>query len=202
MKRFGFIPFLMIVFILMTSCQQYPKITGYEDLQATNDRLVLQLTNQALLEKIQKETLSASQNSPLFPTSTPAFVPFSNQEWRFSVIEGGNKIGDDASADQDWQDNIAVHARNLAVGDPFYWEEITLPDNTRYADIQDFYLREAKNHGYKLGRSEQGVTVVGGDTYLLTFVRGSGKNASRVILEFWPKSGNQQADLMIIYSNP
>jgi hypothetical protein len=194
---------LLIPLILFSACQTGSGINSNPDLQATNDNLVRQLTIQAAISStLQKVIPSSSPTKVNYPTQTSGYLSFASQDWRFDVIEGGEKIGDDASVNREWQDSIAVHARNLAVGNPYYWEEIKLPDNTRYADIEDYYGKIAKDHGYKLGRSEQGMTVAGGETYLLTFVRGSGKNASRVVLEFWPKAGNFNADMIIIYSNP
>jgi hypothetical protein len=111
-------------------------------------------------------------------------------------------VGDDQTVGQDWQDSINHQARNLAVPSPFFWEEINLPDQTRFAEVQDYYLKIAQNHGYKLGRSEQGTTRAGQNTYLLTFVKGSGEEASRVILEFWSKTSTYPAFMLILYSNP
>jgi hypothetical protein len=118
------------------------------------------------------------------------------------VIPNGLKVGDDHSADQEWKDYVQSQAINLSVVMPYFWDEIRLPDPTRYVEVREYYIKTAQEHGYQLGRDEQGETVGGENTYLMTFYQGFDLTDPRVVLEFWPKTAEYDAFMLIFYSNP
>ena len=189
---------ILIFILIFTACQ--PNAPVKQD--ASSSPTQVATTN--------PEPPSMPTKSPPKQTDTPRLTPpiytpsspYGNQSWRFEMIPTGNRIVDDQYTNSDWDDFINGQARNLAVASPFFWEYAELPDQTRYAEIEDYYIKIAQKHGYKLGNSVQGVTKAGQNTYLLTFVKGSGVDASRVVLEFWAKTPDYPANLMILYSNP
>ena len=77
-----------------------------------------------------------------------------------------------------------------------------LPRQTRFAEIETHYVNIARQHGFIIGRNEQGETVAGENTYLMTFIREDFSNTPRVTLEFWPKTADYEAFMIIFYSSP
>jgi hypothetical protein len=185
-------------FLIFTACQ--PNVPE-KQVTSTSPNQVATATSEpsSTPTKSPPKQTDTPWPKPLNYTPTPLY---GNQSWRLELIPTGNKIADDQYTNSGWDDLINGHARNLAIASPFFWEFSELPDQTRYAEIEDYYIKAAQKHGYKLGNSVQGVTRDGQNTYLLTFVKGSGTNASRIVLEFWAKTPDYPATLMILYSNP
>lgn len=190
---------VILVFILLfTACQ--PNAPAKQD-NSTSPTQMATSTPEPSSTPTKSPPKVTNTPWPKPPNFTPT-PPYGNQSWRFEMIPTANRIVDDQYTNSDWDDFINGQARNLAVASPFFWEYAELPDQTRYAEIEDYYIKTAQKHGYKLGNSVQGVTKAGQNTYLLTFVKGSGVDASRVVLEFWAKTPDYPANLMILYSNP
>jgi hypothetical protein len=108
----------------------------------------------------------------------------------------------DKTVIQGVHDNVKNQAINLSVPEPYFWEIIELPRQTRFAEIEEYYVKTAQEHGFIIGRNEQGETVAGENTYLMTFIREDLSNTPRVTLEFWPKTADYEAFMIIFYSSP
>jgi hypothetical protein len=139
------------------------------------------------------------------PTKTPTVTPtlLDQQSWRLPQFPGANFVSDDAYIYSDDVSNfVAEIAHNNAVKEPYYWSLYLLPNDTRFADIENFFTPLETGKGMIKGEDEQGITVGGDDTFLLSFLSGYDKNASIVYMEFWPHVTNYQAQLLIFYVNP
>jgi hypothetical protein len=87
-----------------------------------------------------------------------------------------------------------VHARNLAIEPPYYYEFYQFPDVQRYDEVRTFYQTELQALGYKLGADLQGDSNI----YLLTFVNSSSSPQKKITIQYW----NSDSMVLIIYKNP
>jgi hypothetical protein len=220
MKQVVLFSIALIFVIFLSACGS----GSDKSLQATNDALVGQLTAQAVsnveatnealkVELTQQAELIATQAAEaLVPTNEPTIdyslsedtsSSYSLESWRLLWYPTATFLADDVVTTDEWDDFAAGMARNLAIPEPYYWEYLQVPDDTRYADIEKYYTDEAtKEHDYKLAQTQQYVTKGGDDTYILTFTKGKGDSASRIVIQFWPKTRDFPAAVMVFYVNP
>jgi len=122
-----------------------------------------------------------------------------DEYWRIQPIHGAQLWGYDGDT-YGLLEAVEDMARNLAIPEPFYWEWYILPNTTHFTDIEDHYWPLAQNQGYTMGQNNQGITITGEDTYLLSFIKNN--NSTRIIIEFWPVANQNDAQLLIFYVNP
>lgn len=205
---------LAIIFVtVLSGCQS----GSDKSLQATNDALVSQLTAQAvanveatseamkieLTELAEAAIPTAEPTIDYLATSEDTSSSYTYESWRLLWYPSATFLADDVVTSDEWDDFAAGMARNLAIPEPYYWEYLQVPDDTRYADIEEYYIDEAtQEHDYKLAQTQQYVTKGGDDTYILTFTKGKGDSASRIVIQFWPKTKDFPAALMVFYVNP
>lgn len=203
---FGFI-------IVLAGCQS----SGEKSLQATNDALVSELTAQAVTNIEATSEAMMVELTRLAEIAIPTSVPttdyltttedtsssFALESWRILWFPSATFLADDVVTSEDWDDFVAGMARNLAIPEPYYWEYLQLPDDTRYKDIEEYYIEKAtEEFDYKLAQTQQYVTKGGDDTYILSFTKGKGDAASRVVIQFWSKTKDFPASMLVFYVNP
>ncbi len=203
----------IILVTVLSGCQS----GSDKSLQATNDALVSQLTAQAvanveatseamkveLTELAEAAIPTAEPTIDYLTTTEDTSSSYTYESWRLLWYPSATFLADDVVTSDEWDDFAAGMARNLAIPEPYYWEYLQVPDDTRYADIEEYYIDEAtKEHDYKLAQTQQYVTKGGDDTYILTFTKGKGDSASRIVIQFWPKTKDFPAALMVFYVNP
>lgn len=207
-----FVTVMMVAFILLGCGSGADK-----SLQATNEALVSELTAQAVAnveatsEAMKVELTKLAE--VVVPTAEPTIDYLATEEdtsssyalesWRLLWFPSATFLADDVVTSEDWDDFAAGMARNLAIPAPYYWEYLQVPDDTRYKDIEEYYIEQAtEEHDYKLAQTQQYVTKGGDDTYILTFTKGKGDSASRIVIQFWPKTKDFAAAVMVFYVNP
>jgi hypothetical protein len=126
------------------------------------------------------QTAKPSPTSRLSFAATPTKSEPTPQVWRFQFYPGGKFKFNDKTHFQDVQGFIKEQANNLSVPEPYFWEMIELPGQTRFAEIEAHYVIIAQQHGFIIGRNEQGETIAGENTYLMTFIREDLSNTPRV----------------------
>jgi len=137
-------------------------------------------------------------------TDTPVVVPtlLDQQSWRLPQFHGATFVADDAYTRSDIAAWVADIAHNNAVKEPYYWDLYLLPNDTRFADVENYFIPLETGKGMIKGEDEQGVTVAGNDTFLLSFFSSYDKDASVIYMEFWPHVTSYNAQLLIFYVNP
>ena len=118
----------------------------------------------------------------------------SQRAWSLPVYPDAVMLISDLDGDSDYDDIVAMHARNLSIEEPYYYEFYSLPYGLRYDDIRSFYQEKMPALGYKQAADMQG----GSEIYLLTFVNSGGSTARKVVIQYW----HTYDMLMIIYKNP
>lgn len=212
MKRATFFITVMMAAVIISGCQP-----GAKSLQATNEALAGELTAQAVvnveatseamkveLTKLAEEVVPTAEPTVDYLTTTDdTTTSYALESWRLLWYPSSTFLADDVVTSDDWDDFVAGMARNLAVPEPYYWEYLQAPDDTRYKDIEEYYIEEATEyHDYKVAQTQQYVTKGGDDTFILTFTKGKGDEASRIVIQFWPKTRDYPAALLVFYVNP
>lgn len=103
----------------------------------------------------------------------------------------------DTDNDPDWEEIAAMHASNLAIPAPFYYELYLMPSGTKFTDVEAHYSSEMSARKYKMARNEQGQSQI----YLLTYLHSVDKTSKNAIL-FYGELSNREPMALVIYSNP
>ena len=119
------------------------------------------------------------------------------ESWRLPPMTGAVFLTNDLVASPDDAKAMAQQGQNLAIPAPFSWEAYTLPDNTRYADVQGYYTPLVTKKGYSIGMDSQGAN----DIYLMTFL-GKIDPTSKIGIQFQTKKGDRPAMVLVFYKNP
>jgi hypothetical protein len=133
------------------------------------------------------------------PTATPYIA---SQSWRIKDYPGAVLEASDSYTNSNYTKSVEMFARNHAISPPYYWNWYQLPQNTRFADIEDYFKPLATEMRFRIGEDEQWATTTGDDIFLLSFLQGYGKKASYIYMEFWPYTTSYDAQLLIFYVNP
>jgi len=138
------------------------------------------------------------------PTKTPTVTPtfLDQQSWRVPQYPGSVIWADDAYTNSDVADFVAEIAHVNAVKEPYYWDLYGLPNDTRFADIENYFKPLETGKGMMVGNDDQWMTVGGHDTFLLSFFSSYDANATYIYMEFWPHATGYDAQLLIFYVNP
>jgi hypothetical protein len=175
----------------------------------------------SLLAALQPKPTQTNTNTPLPPTdtprptstSTPTRVPptrtptvtptlLDQQSWRVPQYPGAQIWADDAYTSSDIADFVAEIAHVNAVKEPYYWDLYGLPNDTRFADIENYFKPLETGKGLMVANDDQWMTVGGHDTFLLSFFSSYDKNATYIYMQFWPHASGYNAQLLIFYVNP
>jgi hypothetical protein len=126
-----------------------------------------------------------------------------NQVWRLPLMNDATFWQDDKIFIDDDLEWVKITARNLAIPSPYYWEWIGLPV-IRYADALKYYRGIIEPKGYKMVQSEQGFNAYGySNTYIIEFTKYiSSSKTSKIVIEFWEKTSDYDAQVLIFYVNP
>jgi len=119
------------------------------------------------------------------------------ESWRLPPMPGAVFLTNDKTAGLDDAKVMAQQGQNLAIPTPFSWEAYTLPDITRYADVQSYYTPIILAKGYSIGMDAQGAN----DIYLMTFL-GKIDQTSKIGIQFQTKKTDRPAMVLIFYKNP
>jgi len=119
------------------------------------------------------------------------------ESWRLAPMPGAVLLTNDKTASSDDAKAMADQGQNLAIPVPFSWDAYTLPDNSRYADVQGYYTPLITKKGYKIGMDVQGAN----DIYLMTFL-GKVDQTSKFGIQFQTKKADRPAMVLIFYKNP
>lgn len=194
---------LLLLGLTLSGCQNNNNSiiqTDNFETQALQIEQMTDTTEPTLTLTVFKPTITLT---PRFRyAATPTESLSTPQVWRFEVFPGGKFMYNDKTVIQGVHDDVKSQAINLSVPEPYFWEIIELPRPTRFAEIEEHYVKTAQEHGFIIGRNEQGETVAGENTYLMTFIREDLSNTPRVTLEFWPKTADYEAFMIIFYSSP
>lgn len=116
------------------------------------------------------------------------------RSWSLPLYPDAVYMTNDQDGDAEWDDIVAVHARNLAIEPPYYYEFFELPTVRRYDEVRTFYIEELQALGYKLGADLQGDAEI----YVMTFVNTSTSPQKKIVIQFW----RADSVVLIIYKNP
>jgi hypothetical protein len=136
--------------------------------------------------------------SPTIEEATMAVEPtLASEAWRLPPMPGAVLLTNDLVASPDDAKAMAAQGQNLAIPAPFSWDAYTLPDKTRYADVQGYYTPLITKKGYSIGMDVQGAN----DIYLMTFP-GKIDKTSKIGIQFQTKKGDRPAMVLVFYKNP
>jgi len=118
----------------------------------------------------------------------------SSESWRLPSLPGTTFIANDKSGDANWEVNANMHAKNLSITPPYYWEYYNLPNGTRIQNVRDYYVNVGLNIGYRIGVDDQGTNGV----YLLTLIKGN-PMIQKLAVQYWPQDTSYPPMVMVIY---
>ncbi len=114
--------------------------------------------------------------------------------WSLPYYPDAVYITSDLEGDAEWDDIVEMHARNLAIEPPYYYEFYQLSNVRRYDEVRTFYQKELQALGYKQGADLQGNSNI----YLLTFVNAASTPQKKITIQYW----TADSLVLIIYKNP
>jgi hypothetical protein len=197
MKKFVFLLIVMLASCAPSTSTIQTAIAQTEIVKAEIDRTAIAQTQIAKPVSTPKNQVSTVGGS--VATNTP----YQNQSWRLPLMEDAELWEDDGYFNKDDLEWIKITATNLAIPSPYYWDWVGLP-YIRYADALNYYRGIIEPRGYKLVQSEQGFDAYGySDTYLIEFTKYiSNTKTSKIVIEFWEKTADYDAQVIIFYVNP
>jgi hypothetical protein len=127
------------------------------------------------------------------PTPKPTSAP----TWRMAPPDGSFLVIQDTDNDPQWEEIAAMHAANLAIPAPYYYELYVLRNGIKFNEVKDHYVEEMGTRKYTIARSEQGAN----EMYLMTFLYSLDKTSKNAVL-FYAQLSNRDPLVLVIYSNP
>jgi uncharacterized membrane protein YhaH (DUF805 family) len=118
-------------------------------------------------------------------------------EWRVPPYDSKALIVWDLDANEEWQKLVAIHAKNLAVSSPYFWEYYQFDSGTRLEDIRNHYDPILRNRGFSIGINDQDWQKI----TLLTYIKGPSSDRMKILLHFWEEDGESPPSLLVIYKN-
>lgn len=117
------------------------------------------------------------------PTATPQPTAISYQ---IPAMPGATLLASDLDGDEEWDEMAQVHARNLALPQPYHYEFFELPSSASFSSVFDYYSK----HGAYYMRIDDinNILLLNGDET----IDGIGKISLRV--HYWI-----DADLLLIF---
>lgn len=210
---------LMVLFLLAMMAM----LAGCSSVNENDARIAeLVATNEALQAQLSEKSvaLAACLSVPTEePTPVPTFAPFEATEppatdtpaaeptptlqgWRLDIFPGSERVIDDTASSESWELFVGDFAKNLAFPEGYYWEDLKLPVDTRFTDVELFYYELLRARGYKLASNSEKPATQGGFMYILTYFKGLNSTNSRIAVHFWPQYKDTPPEILIIYSNP
>ena len=155
-----------------------------EEARLAMDELLEYMPDTELAERVRALDMLAAADDGVDEAMEP---------WRMPPMDGAELVVNDAQTDPQWEETIAMHAANLAIPAPYFYEVFALPEGTRYADARTHFTKVMGGMGYRVTRDDQGKDNI----YLLTFVADANKQSKNAILFYtYPPA------VIVLYSNP
>jgi len=155
-------------------------------------KAISNLTQEAISQQTEVAGLMALYTVAARNSVQP--TPVRQESWRIPSLPGSTLVANDKSGAHDWETNAAMHARNLSITPPYYWEYYDLPNGTRIQNVRDYYVNLGSNIGFRIGVDDQGTNGV----YLLTLVKGN-PMLQKIAVQYWPQDTENPPMVMVIY---
>ncbi|MDR3574078.1 MAG: hypothetical protein P4L50_09460 [Anaerolineaceae bacterium] len=114
--------------------------------------------------------------------------------WRFPPMAKAEAYTTDHDRDVPTDEFVASVAKFLSVPQPYQWDLYGMPSETIFSTVRDYYASLALSGGFRVGEDradDQGA-------YILTLYKNS-PTVQRVYVQFWEKTDQSPALIMVIY---
>jgi hypothetical protein len=190
----------LLLSIVLSGCSPAAPAGSAEQPTVANATQVLPTSTQAPQPTATVEKKVEPTETPVENTATPT-EPAANS--RFVPIYPSNTFHIDSDeADKSWGDFINSLARNQAIPTPFEWQLAEFPDETRWAEIYDYFKNELLDKGWSI-TSDGGdwITIAGGNQmYVGGFIKKEADHREKISILFYPKSKDYKSFYVIFYS--
>jgi len=130
-------------------------------------------------------------------TPTDSTDSFPTDYWRIPPYDNIAPIVWDKDCNKEWEDLVSKHARNLAIAAPYFWEYYAFSSGTRLIDVKNHYDPILREKGFSTAINDQDWQNI----TLLSYIKGSANNRTKIILQFWQESAGNSPALLVIYKD-
>lgn len=117
-----------------------------------------------------------------------------SKTWRILFPEGCEFIIDDQAGDKDFEDKVALQARNLEISAPYHWELYRdVPEDDPQLLI-NYLISQGNYRGFRVDmnyRDSKGI-------YVIIMVKGN-PIYQEIAFQWWPSTATEQPLFLMIY---
>ncbi|HEX2981719.1 MAG TPA: hypothetical protein VHO48_15770 [Anaerolineaceae bacterium] len=185
--------FFFIWKAILPSSPELPAIPTQSAIISTPTHTLQPTTTKRISTQRATATASAPIHTPTRTVSLPTAtsMPTEDPDFLAPLDSATSRVFSSYDEDSDFNRLIAEHAVNLSIIGPYRWQLYVVPDETRYADVRDYYRDALSEKGFHMTYDFQDER----DIYLFKMA----KDEKRVAVQFWAKQPETAPAVMVIY---